>query len=282
MNLEGFIDCLEAKAAQSIKAEPGDYIGEDGLLYCGKCNTRKQKRVIILGKERIPPILCKCATEKRDREEAEQKRIEFLATVKRHRQAGFPESDMQTWTFANADGTNEQIITAAQNYVDHFGEFLKSGKGLLLFGTVGTGKTYAAACIANALIDKGYPVLMTNFARIANTVGGMWEGKQEYYDSLNRYPLLILDDLATERKTEYMQEIVFNVIDSRYRANLPLIVTTNLTSEELKHPSDISYQRTFSRLLEMCLPVQVAGKDKRLEKLKADIQPMRELLGLKG
>ena len=189
---------------------------------------------------------------------------------------------MQTWTFANADGTNEQIMTAAQNYVDHFGEFLKSGKGLLLFGTVGTGKTYAAACIANALIDKGYPVLMTNFARIANTVGGMWEGKQEYYDSLNRYPLLILDDLATERKTEYMQEIVFNVIDSRYRANLPLIVTTNLTSEELKHPSDISYQRTFSRLLEMCLPVKIEGKDKRLEKLKADIQPMRELLGLKG
>jgi DNA replication protein DnaC len=108
----------------------------------------------------------------------------------------------------------------------------------------------------------------------------MFEGKQAYYDSLNKFPLLILDDLSAERKTEYMQEIVFNVIDSRYRANLPLIVTTNLTSEELKHPSDISYQRTFSRLLEMCLPVNVEGKDKRLEKLKADIQPMKRLLGL--
>lgn len=187
---------------------------------------------------------------------------------------------MEYWTFDNADGSNERIMTAARNYVANFKEFRKSGKGLLLFGTVGTGKTYAAACIANALIDKGYPVLMTNFARIANTVSGMWEGKQEYYDSLNRFPLLILDDLATERKTEYMQEIVFNVIDARYRAGLPLIVTTNLTSEELKHPSDISYQRTFSRLLEMCIPVKVEGKDKRLEKLKADIQPMKELLGL--
>jgi DNA replication protein DnaC len=171
-------------------------------------------------------------------------------------------------------------MNAAKNYVANFNEFRKSGKGLLLFGTVGTGKTYAAACIANALIDKGYPVLMTNFARIANTVSGMWEGKQEYYDSLNRFPLLILDDLATERKTEYMQEIVFAVTDARYRAGLPLIVTTNLTSEELKHPSDISYQRTFSRLLEMCLPVRVEGKDKRLEKLKEDIQPMKDLLGL--
>lgn len=280
MNLANYIDNLEKRAAERIKEEAGDYIGEDGLLYCGKCNTPKQCRVTLFGKERTPPCLCKCRVEQRDREEAERKRVEFENTVKRLRQSGFPESDMQNWTFDNADDPNDRIITAARNYAINFDEFRKSGKGLLLFGTVGTGKTYASACIANALIDKGYPVLMTNFARIANTVSGMWEGKQEYYDSLNRFPLLILDDLAAERKTEYMSEIVFNVIDARYRAGLPMIVTTNLTSEELKHPSDISYQRTFSRLLEMCIPVKVEGKDKRLEKLKADIQPMKDLLGL--
>lgn len=280
MDIASLIDNIEAKAAETIKAEQGDYIGEDGLLYCGKCHTRKQTRVNVLGVERTPYCLCRCEVEKKENEENERKRIAFLNTVARARREGFPESDMQNWTFANADGSNDKLMAAAQRYVDNFDEFRKSGKGLLLFGTVGTGKTYAAACIANALIDKGFPVLMTNFARIANTVGGMWEGKQAYYDSLNKYPLLILDDLAAERKTEYMSEIVFNVIDSRYRANLPLIVTTNLTSEELKHPSDISYQRTFSRLLEMCLPVKVEGKDKRLEKLKADIQPMKDLLGL--
>jgi len=280
MNVSEYIDNLEKRAAERIKAVEGDYIGDDGLLYCGKCNTKKQTRVNILGKEKTPFCLCKCEVEKREREEEERKRVEFENTVKKLRQAGFPESDMQYWTFDNADGSNERIMTAARNYVVNFKEFRKNGKGLLLFGTVGTGKTYAAACIANALIDEGYPVLMTNFARIANTVSGMWEGKQEYYDSLNRFPLLILDDLAAERKTEYMSEIVFNVIDARYRAGLPLIVTTNLTSEELKHPSDISYQRTFSRLLEMCIPVKVEGKDKRLEKLKADIQPMKDLLGL--
>ena len=280
MDVSGFIDAIAKNAAMSIKAEQGDYVGEDGLLYCGKCNTRKQTRINVLGKEKTPFCLCKCEAEKRDREEEERKRIEFERRVNEHRRIGFPESDMQYWTFENADGSNEKIINAAKNYVANFGEFRENGKGLLLFGTVGTGKTYIAACIANALIDKGCPVLMTNFARIANTVSGMFEGKQAYYDSLNRFPLLILDDLSAERKTEYMQEIVFNVIDSRYRANLPLIITTNLTSEELKHPSDISYQRTFSRLLEMCLPVNVEGKDKRLEKLKADIQPMKKLLGL--
>lgn len=280
MDLSSFIDNIEARAAESIKAEQDDYIGADGLLYCGKCHTRKQTRVTFFGVEKTPYCLCKCEVDKREAEENERKRIAFLHTVAKIRREGFPEADMQNWSFDKADGSNDKLMNAARKYAENFDEFRKNGKGLLLFGTVGTGKTYAAACIANALIDKGVPVLMTNFARIANTVGGMWEGKQEYYDSLNRYPLLILDDLAAERKTEYMSEIVFNVIDSRYRAGLPLIVTTNLTSEELKHPSDISYQRTFSRLLEMCLPVKVEGKDKRLEKLKADIQPMKDLLGL--
>ena len=280
MDLKSFIDNVERKAAISIKTNDNDYIGADGLLYCGKCNTRKQTRVNILGIEKTPDCLCQCEVEKREREEAESKRRELARKVSEYRRMGFPESMMQEWTFDNSDGTNDKIMEAARRYALNFDEFRKQGKGLLLFGTVGTGKTYAAACIANALIDRGIPVLMTNFARIANTVGGMWEGKQEYYDSLNRFPLLILDDLAAERKTEYMSEIVFNVIDARYRAGLPLIITTNLTAEELKHPSDISYQRTFSRLLEMCLPVEVKGKDKRLERLKADIQPMKDLLGL--
>lgn len=280
MEFSKFIDGLEQRAADRIKAKEGDYIGDDGLLYCGNCKTKKQTRIVILGNEKTPFCLCKCEVERRDREEEERKRFEFEKRIKEYRRMGFPESEMQYWTFANADGSNEKIMSAAKNYVDNFGEFRKSGKGLLFFGTVGTGKTYVSACIANALIDKGHPVLMTNFARIANTVSGMWEGKQEYYDNLNRFHLLILDDLAAERKTEYMSEIVFNVIDARYRAGLPMIITTNLTSEELKHPSDISYQRTFSRLLEMCLPVKVEGKDKRLEKLKADIQPMKDMLGL--
>ena len=280
MNLNGYFNDIEEKAADTIKAEQGDYFGDDGLLMCGKCNTPKQTRVELFGRVRTPFCLCKCAAEARDREEAERQRVEFQRKIKEYRRVGFPESEMQDWTFENADGSNEKIMSAMKNYVVNFDDLRQQGKGLLLFGTVGTGKTYAAACIANALIDKGYPVLMTNFARIANTVQGLFEGRQEYYDSLNRFPLLILDDLATERKTEYMQEIVYNVIDNRYRAGLPLIVTTNLTSEELKHPSDISYQRTFSRLLEMCLPVKVEGKDKRLEKLKSDIQPMKDLLGL--
>lgn len=279
MIISTYIDDIEQRASESIKAEQGDYI-VDGLLYCGKCKTPKQTRVFILGKERTPMCLCKCAVEKREREEAERKQIEFEKRVKEFRKIGFPESEMQNWTFANDDRTNEKITTVAENYVKNFSKMRDDGKGLLFFGDVGTGKTFYSACIANALIDKGYGVLMTNFARIANTVQGLFEGKQEYYDSLNRFPLLILDDLSAERKTEYMQEIVFNVIDSRYRAGLPLIITTNLTSEELKNPDDVTFKRTYSRLLEMCIPVKVEGKDRRREKLKDSFGEYKNILGL--
>lgn len=274
-----FIDDIEKRAAESIKAEQGDYI-VDGLLYCAKCKTPKQCRIEILGKERTPFCLCKCEAEKREREEAEIKRAEFEKHIKKLRAAAFPESDMRDWTFENDDRGNEKVSTVARNYVENFGKMREDGKGLLLFGTVGTGKTYIAACIANALIDKGYPVLMTNFARIRNTAQGLFDGRQEYFDSLNRFPLLILDDLSAESKSDYMQEIVYNVIDSRYRAGLPVIVTTNLTSEELKHPADVTNQRTFSRLFEMCIPLEVKGDDRRRARLKEDFKEYSDILGL--
>jgi DNA replication protein DnaC len=196
------------------------------------------------------------------------------------RRVGFPDSDMQKWTVANDDLQNPRITQAMQKYVENFPELRKKGQGLLLYGTVGTGKTYAAAEVANALIDKGYSALVTNFARIANTVGGMYGGKQDYYDSLNRFDLLVIDDLAAERKTEYMQEIVYNVIDSRYRAGLPMIITTNLTAEELKNPQDITNKRIFDRVMERCHPVLVEGINRRHKKVKEEFAGINDLLGL--
>lgn len=279
MTLNNVIINIENKAAESIKAEQGDYI-VDGLLYCGKCHTKKQTRVEIFGKVRTPYCLCKCAVEQREREEAERKRIEFQDRIKHMRRVGFPDEEMKNWTFDKDDRTNAKITEIAHKYVESFETMRRSGKGLLLYGSVGTGKTFAAACIANALIDKGFPCLVTNFSRLINTISGMYDGKQTYIDSLNNYDLLVIDDLASERDTEYMNEIIFNIIDSRYRAGLPLIITTNLTAEELKQPADIRKQRVYSRLFEMCIPVEIKGVDRRRERLKGDFKTFSDLLGM--
>ena len=279
MDLSNIINGIEAKAAESIKANEGDYL-VDGLLYCHKCNTPKQCRIEILGMTRTPMCLCKCETERRDREEAEHKRRQRMLETEKMRRIGFQEADMQNWTFANDDKKNPKTSTIAKNYADNFETMKERKKGLLFYGSVGTGKSYHAACIVNALIDKGYPAMMTNFSRLVNTISGMFEGKQQYIDGLNKFDLLVIDDLSAERDTEFMNEIIFTIIDSRYRAGLPIIITTNLTSDELKNPADVRKQRIYSRLLEMTIPVEVAGKDRRRHKLVADYADLSDILGL--
>ena len=274
---ESTINMLADKVKATANITAGDYVGEDNLYYCGKCNTRKQTVINIFGGVRTVPCVCECQAAKM---KAEQEAQELFEQVMRLRNTGFPERSMLEWTFANDDGSNPKLSNAMKNFVENFSTFKADGKGLLLFGNVGTGKTYLAACVANALIDKGVPCLVTNFARIANEVQERFDGRQQYYDNLNRFPLLVIDDLSAERKTEYMQEIVFNVIDARYRAKLPLIVTTNLTREELLHPSDLTYKRIFSRLFEMCTPIEVDGKDRRQQALRNDIGKYKGLLEL--
>lgn len=277
-----FVDAfsrIEDNASRSIRLDEKDYIC-DGLWYCYKCNTPKQCRVELLGKIRTPMCLCKCEVEKRNKEKAEIEQRKKMERIKQLRVMGFPESDMKEWTFETDDRANEVITNACKKYVEHFDEFYEKGKGLVFYGPVGTGKTFYSACIANALIDRGRPCLVTNFARLVNTISGMYAGKQEYIDGLNRFDLLVLDDLASERDTEYMNEIVYNIIDSRYRAGLPTIVTTNLTAIEMKNPKEIPKQRVFSRVLEMCVPVAVNGVDRRRVKSKADFNDFKGILGL--
>ena len=188
----------------------------------------------------------------------------------------FNGSSLKYCTFENSD--DSQYMQIARNYADHFREFKEKGKGLLFYGNVGTGKSHLAACIANRLIDKGYKVLMTNFATIINQLQASFDGRKEYIDSLNRYALLVLDDLGAERNTEYMQEQVFNIIDSRYLSRLPMIVTTNLTANELKKPDNIGAGRIYDRILERCHPVEVSGISMRQKKIKEDFQEMEKIL----
>lgn len=266
-----------------------DYIGDDGLLMCGICHTAKQVKINFLGKEKIVYCICKCEQEREKEKERERELLEIKINSERFRFKAFPDSEycdpsseenMMNWTFNNDNGKQPKLTELAKNYVENFETFKNKGKGLLLYGSVGVGKSYMAACIANAIIDKGYPVLMTTFERIEMESFGMSSGKQEYFDSLNKYPLLILDDLGTERDTDYMQEIVNTVVNKRYLAHLPLIITTNLTSQQLQNPTGIRNQRIYSRLLKMCSPIKVEGEDQRKLKAIEEFAETKRLLGL--
>ena len=174
MDLNKTLDDIERNAKSNIPINSCDYIGEDGLLYCGKCNTAKQARVKFLGIERTPLCLCKCEDEKQKREAELEKHKRKQELIERRRAEAFPDcismfaKDMRSWTFEKDDNANPEISQMAKRYVENFETFKQQGKGLLLYGSTGTGKTFISACIANALIDKGYRVLMTSLSRVEN------------------------------------------------------------------------------------------------------------------
>ena len=262
-----------------VQLREDEYINESGLICCSKCRTPRQKRIEITGRTIELRCLCKCQQVEQEKREQEQKHREFLDMVARNRSIGLPDPGLRKHTFENDLGYNPKQIAIAKQYVQHWDEFLAGSTGLLLWGDVGTGKSFIAGCIANALLDKGVPVIMTNFARLLNKLTDMYSGdRNAYIDSFKKYPLMIVDDLGMERNSEFAREQVFSVIDSRYRSELPMIVTTNLTLEELQHPEDLSRSRIYDRVLERCLPIRVNDQNIRELNQAATFAQAKQLL----
>ena len=262
------IEPIIAAAAKANPERPGDY-RKDGLLYCGKCKTQKEYR--------LPGVtvrcMCSCEAAKYEEEEAERqerKRRDYIERLRRV--SGCDRSA----TFANADNT--LVLDKCRRYVTAWERMLADNIGLLLWGNTGNGKTFAAACIANALMDQAVPVLMTSFPRVlANITGLFADDRAEYIDSLSSYKLLVIDDLGAERQSEYSLEQVYSVIDIRYQSKKPLIVTTNLPLEEIKNPKNMEYQRIYDRILEMCVPIHFVGESKRKSAHAKKVKMVREL-----
>lgn len=265
-----------ANAANPQK--PGDYI-QDGLLNCGTCRTPKQCRVNFMGNERIVSCVCKCAKERAAAEEADRRKQEGADRIMRLRNSGIVSQTHRNARFDADDGRNSAPMRTLCRYAERWDAVRSENIGLLLYGGVGTGKSFGAACIANHLIDRKTAVCMVNLSSVLNSIAGYQsEDKNSYIADLMRYPLLILDDVGMERQTEYALEQVFNVIDARYRSGMPLIITTNLSLAELKAPKSRDHARIYDRILEMCQPVNFGNHGRRTALACSKMQKAAELL----
>ena len=263
---------MENASNEGMKAADDYMDTETGLLMCGKCHTKKQKKISFLGVERVVGCLCQCAAEEMEREREKHRAEDELMHIRQMKSAGLQDSTFFDYTFANCDETHP-CVQYARRYVGNFAEFQKNGKGLLFWGNVGTGKTFLAGCIANALMEKNIPVLMTSFPKLLNALGGLYSGeKNEYLKSLNQYRLLIIDDLGVERDTPYVLETVYLVIDERYKSGKSFIITTNLSLEELRNPADLEHGRIYDRFMERCVPVAFSGKNYRIGRGMANME----------
>lgn len=258
-------ETLKKLATPAENAEE-DYIGEDGLLYCGKCHMPKEAYFSQELAQRFGmkthPKECDCQRKVREQAEVLREQSRHTEAVRSLKEQCFSERAMQEWNFQR-DHEDSKNTETARFYVKHWEKMKRDNIGLLFWRAVGTGKSFLAGCIANALLEQEIPVRMTNFEEVLNDLSSNFSEKNEYIKSLCRFPLLILDDFGMERGTEYGLEQIYAVIDGRYRSGKPLIVTTNLTLNELNNPRDTAHARIYDRLKEMCVPLNFSGESRR-------------------
>lgn len=249
----------------------------NGVECCLKCGKPLKRRLSIGGTEIEVGVLCDCQAaeyeERRARHEADERRIRIDRLRSLSLMSGpYAKASFDNYTIR--DG-NRKAYEACRSYAERFQELKKRGYGLMLCGPVGTGKSYTAACICNALIEMEYTVMMTSLPKILEVPGWKDEGKSEVFCEPD---LLVIDDFGVERSTEYSLERAYEVIDTRVRSCKPLIITTNLSVSEIVNEDNIGRRRIYDRILEGCVPLMITGSSFRKEKAMRNQKELMRIL----
>ena len=291
LSLQGTVrSAIENIGSGSHMAASGDTVDKNGILHCGICGGAKERWIDfpdIGGEENSTRrtkvrCLCRCEVEANGEKERQEEYRQEMLRISRLKDRSLIEDRLRDVNFDTFVRTteNEKLYGVVRKYVANFDEMCKSSQGIIFYGKVGVGKSYAAACIANELLNRKVPVVMTSFVKIlqALTPGEYTESEDQLIGRLNSAKLLIIDDLGSERNTDFALEKIYNVIDSRYRVKKPLILTTNMDFKDMQATTDIRYQRIYDRIFEMCYPFRVQGKSWRMGQAAGRFEQMKALL----
>lgn len=181
-------------------------------------------------------------------------------------------------TFQPTD-ENQKALRACKTYAATFRDKLPENNpepgrnGLFITGPMGTGKTHLAAAIANELLKDGTAVICMTMIDLLDKIKRAYEKNRHFGESeslvLRDYkeiPLLIIDDMGKEPPTEWAVSNIYKIINARYEAYMPTVITTNYTDSELVRrltPKDsgdpTTAEATIDRLREMCAGIITSG-----------------------
>jgi DNA replication protein DnaC len=172
-----------------------------------------------------------------------------------------PVSDMAT------DRMRAPVYSAVREFVERIGERLDAGDGLWLMGDVGTGKTTLAMLVSKAAVEEERSVAIYSLPRLLARIRRTYDaeaGEQsylEFFERLTSVDLLHVDDLGAEKRSDWVLEQLYAIVNERYEAQRSMVVTTNLDQGALEEQIG---PRTVSRLVEICGdPLPLFGEDLR-------------------
>ena len=280
------IRALIDKAAAGMELAGDEYIDPaDGLIHCKKCGGQRQTVVPCFGKPGyfMPRCICQCQREAEEQRKATEERQRRMERIKRRKAQGLQDRYLYDYTFANDNGQNPLMDKAPAPMWRTGRRLTRTTLACCCFGDVGTGKSFFAGCIANALLDRDVPVLMTNFPTILNRLTGMFsEDRPTLSPALTNTTCLSLTIWVWSAVPSMRWSRCFSSLDSRYRSRRPMIIPTNLKLAELKNPPDLAHARIYDRILERCAPILFAGKNFREENAGATKQAAKGIVNRKS
>lgn len=253
------------KAVTAPKREQTDRMDEEGYVVCGICGERKQQEIRVpesihpSGRWRVPTA-CRC---ERMRAEAYERRIVKQEGIA-HQKKLFLWSELPrgAHTFSEDDQTQRKESAVCQKYAAQFAEMEKRNIGMMLYGGVGTGKTFLAECIGRALCEQSKRVY---FLRATDLLSDIKSIPEILYKAA-RSDLLMIDDFGAQRDSKYASEVMHSVLEQRRKVKKPLLLTTNLSPETMRRETDLDKKRLYDRILEMCpVCLYIKGDSRRRE-----------------
>jgi DNA replication protein DnaC len=165
------------------------------------------------------------------------------------------------------DPRRAPVYRAVKEFLEGIDERLTEGEGLWLMGDVGTGKTSLAMLVSKAAVEAGHTVAIYSLPRLLSRIRRTYDaeaGEQsylEFFERLTEVDLLHIDDLGAEKRSDWVLEQLYAIVNERYETQRSVVVTTNLAQEALEEQIG---PRTVSRLVEICGdPLPLFGEDMR-------------------
>jgi DNA replication protein DnaC len=247
---------LSGVAASGAERGGGKLAALPGVCPFGACDGSGW----ILGPENVARA-CEC----RERRVARARSYGVASVIPaKYRGVGFdrpPVSDL-----ARAPRT-APVVDEVRAFVDEIGERLASGRGLWLMGDVGTGKTTLAMLVSRFALEAGHTVAIYSLPRLLARIRRTYDGEAgqdsylQFFERLASVDLLHVDDLGAEKRSDWVLEQLYAIVNERYETERSIVVTTNLDQPALEEQIGA---RTVSRLVEICGdPLPLHGEDMR-------------------